>query len=152
MGLLDILPWRKKEDDSMFDELAQSNNEGFSNNQSFDNSSFDNNQGQDPFNDPFGADLSRQYDAHKQQTAAPAYPQENNPSFQERSFGNPMSAPLPEPSPTQSTHPPSDRRDIELVLAKLDAIKSELDSVHQRVRTMEQAMGVQEQPNRRYKW
>jgi hypothetical protein len=39
-----------------------------------------------------------------------------------------------EPVHDQAVHP----RDVELILAKLDAIKSELDSLHQRVRKLEQ--------------
>ncbi len=39
-------------------------------------------------------------------------------------------------------------RDMELVLAKLDAIKAELDSVHQRIRKIEQSTDT----HKKYNW
>ena len=44
----------------------------------------------------------------------------------------------------EAIHP----RDIELILAKLDAIKSELDAIHQRVRKLEQVADNQQQQRR----
>jgi hypothetical protein len=41
----------------------------------------------------------------------------------------------------QAVHP----RDVELILAKLDAIKSEMDALHQRVRKIEQGMDNSQQ-------
>jgi hypothetical protein len=40
------------------------------------------------------------------------------------------------------------QRDVELILAKLDAIKSDLDALHQRVRKIEQATDNQPQQKR----
>ena len=51
-------------------------------------------------------------------------------------------------SQSDYSHPPS--RDVELILAKLDAIKAELDSLHQRVRKIEQS--TDSSHAQKYKW
>ena len=44
------------------------------------------------------------------------------------------------------------QRDVELILAKLDAIKSELDALHQRVRKLEQVSDAQVASSQRKYW
>jgi hypothetical protein len=61
----------------------------------------------------------------------------------------PGTGPQAVPEERETVHP----RDIELVLAKLDAIKSELDALHQRVRRIEErsdASSQSTQAQRRY--
>ena len=72
----------------------------------------------------------------------------------QQSFSNPMGASFA-PDPTHNMHDVNDAhsqdygrdRDIELILAKLDAIKAELDSVHQRIRKIEQTTEPQQRRN-----
>jgi hypothetical protein len=72
----------------------------------------------------------------------------NPQGFQQQSYPQyPSATPFPgSPEPEhisthdQTVHP----RDIELILAKLDAIKAELDSLHQRVRKIEQVTEPQQ--------
>lgn len=51
-----------------------------------------------------------------------------------------------QPYPYASVQP----RDVELIIEKLDGIKSELDALHQRVRKIEQAYDTKEQQQKRY--
>ena len=81
-----------------------------------------------------------------------AYPQES--SFSQASAQYPPTTPFPgtaqapqQQFATQDLHP----RDIELILAKLDAIKSELDALHQRIRKIEQ-VGDQQQAQKQRSW
>jgi hypothetical protein len=74
--------------------------------------------------------------------STPAYPQGS--TFPGRMQVPPqaqMQVPV-DAAPDPSIHP----RDIELILAKLDAIKSEMDALHQRVRKIEQAT----EPQKKY--
>ena len=56
----------------------------------------------------------------------------------------PQSVPQEIPQEQPAVHP----RDVELILAKLDAIKSEMDALHQRVKKIEQAT----EPQQRKYW
>ncbi len=84
------------------------------------------------------------------------------PSYSSESEHDPMSHPdfqqpqqqYPEPASFPGQQQPEQydvheqaigSRDVELILAKLDMIKSELDSLHQRVRKIEQATETQQQ-------
>jgi hypothetical protein len=63
--------------------------------------------------------------------------------------GRQQPAPVPEQyqeHQDQGIHP----RDVELILAKLDAIKSELDALHQRVRKIEQVNDNQVGQQKKY--
>lgn len=53
---------------------------------------------------------------------------------------------------SQESYPEDEHRsrDMELVLAKLDAVKAELDSVHQRIRKIEQS--TDSRTTRKYNW
>lgn len=81
---------------------------------------------------------------------------QGNPSFSDPAFNPqpfaqqnyPQSTPFPGRPPPQAAFQPVQEqheapaihpRDVELILAKLDAIKSEMDALHQRVRKIEQA-------------
>jgi hypothetical protein len=63
-------------------------------------------------------------------SASPQYPQPA--AFPGTGSRQPQQSQYEEPS----VHP----RDVELILAKLDAIKSEMDALHQRVRKIEQSV------------
>lgn len=100
--------------------------------------------------DPLGASMSQQGDqmfAASQQPYPQQYPQQGYPGGAPFP-GSPQQAypgqvPAQEP-PDQIVHP----RDIELILAKLDSIKSEIDALHQRVRKIEQYYDAQTQQKR----
>ena len=77
--------------------------------------------------------------------------------------GYPAQQPYPQQQFPQAQQVPpgqygdyDESRDVELILAKLDAIKAELDSVHQRVRKLEQFVDAQQSPGssaqKKYAW
>ena len=73
--------------------------------------------------------------------------------FSQQSY--PQSTPFPgslqaraQPQVEQYQEPGVSQRDVELILAKLDAIKSDLDALHQRVRKIEQATEAPPQQKR----
>lgn len=82
-------------------------------------------------------------------------------SFNQRSAQYPVGVPFPGSTP-QPAQPPQQweapmqqeasvgltGREVELILAKLDAIRSEIDALHQRVRRIEQA--TEPPTNKRY--
>jgi hypothetical protein len=74
------------------------------------------------------------------------YPMQSSPFQsmpQQQSQSYPASTPFPGTAQSVPQHyeekDPVHPRDIELILAKLDAIKSEMDALHQRIRKIEQA-------------
>lgn len=147
MGILDKLPWRKKEDDFDFSkdlggDLGDAG--GFGQSGMGQNSQFGN---QDPLGPSFAPDPSMES------------PQMGQQPSQQRSYNYPGSAPVPgQNRQAYQEYDEAPSRDVELILAKLDAIKAELDSVHQRVRKLEQiADGSQSSPQSRapspkYNW
>jgi len=110
---------------------------------------------QDPLaaNDPLAPDPSagfpQQYPSYPQSTPFPGsanpqrqVPQEQYPQ-QDQGYGQDHT---PE-------HHGVQQRDVELILAKLDGLKSELDALHQRVKKIEQATDTQasaQQQQRKY--
>jgi hypothetical protein len=107
----------------------------------------------DPGEAPAPYDLGMQHADPLQQGDPFAQQQETAPNFstpnypQGSTFPGRMQVPQQpvmqaEVPPDHSIHP----RDIELILAKLDAIKSEMDALHQRVRKIEQAT----EPQKKY--
>lgn len=104
----------------------------------------------DPFQqaDPFGQQFGSQ--------AQPAGQFGSQPQFTSQQYanaqfpGSQQVRPVPEQYHEQAD-PGVHQRDVELILAKLDAIKSELDALHQRVRKIEQAAD-QTQSNQKKYW
>jgi hypothetical protein len=100
--------------------------------------------------DPLG---SNPYDTNMGQPAQPAPPPQ---------FSQPQSfSPQPDfanqgqkfHEPIQNNSGSSIEKDISLILAKLDAIKSELDSIHQRVQNLERQNTQKPQTaQRQYRW
>jgi hypothetical protein len=125
--VLDKLKFWKKQDD-LFSEpnpsvLGNESSSSFSDpyGGSSTQSSQDQLSSQDPYGsveqqDPYGSTSEQQYPGHSPFPGQEPMQQQH--VVQESSFG--------------------DGRDVELILAKLDMIKSELDSLHQRVRRIEQ--------------
>jgi hypothetical protein len=74
----------------------------------------------------------RQPSQPMQQPFSQPFAQQNYPQSQQNAFS-------PSPEHAEPPQSPIHPRDVELILAKLDAIKSEMDALHQRVRKIEQA-------------
>ena len=124
--------WKKKE--SSFEPL--------------DTKSFDASLGNtldNPLNQPSGFPSSLPGSTFSPERADPfapsAFGQPTNPGFSRPQF--PEGSPFPQ-QPLALQPAPGHDRDTELIIAKLDAIKSELDSLHQRLIRLENQINVQQ--------
>ncbi|MBR9700811.1 hypothetical protein GOV11_03015 [Candidatus Woesearchaeota archaeon] len=91
-------------------------------------------------NDPFQASLDRINQGmggqpYSESLGSASFDQ----PFQDQQEQYPGHAPIPGSEQVHEPEPVGRDKDTELILAKLDMIKSELDSLHQRVRKIEQA-------------
>lgn len=154
MGFLDKAKFWKHEDFSLdIDKPAEQPQ--YDLNSQYGGQHADPYQAQDPLRttDPLaGQQQTGQQDAFghevfNQQQSYPQYPQSSTPfpgsaaarqQIQQEQY--------PEQGRDAAIHP----RDVELILAKLDGIKSELDALHQRVRKLEQIADRQAEQKNKY--
>lgn len=120
----------KKKENNPFDSSLDKSQDPFTNTQNnslpqdpFANTE-DNSLPKETYSDPFSHDIFNENSTQQYPTQQPQFPGNQQPAY---------------PNTPQYHEDVAPSRDVELILAKLDAIKAELDSVHQRVRKLESA-------------
>lgn len=167
MGLMDKIFNRKDDIDPNHDPFANNKEQGgdpfagqngqdqFAGQGGSGDDPFQSPQGQDNFNNPSAAGRpgfdTNNPDMNSQLGIPKPDPYKHNERFEHSQDG-----PLQQGQSSSSVHI---EKDLQIIIAKLDALKSELDSLHQRVQKIEriadadqQAQAAKQQAQQRYQW